>query len=144
VVTCCDTSFLFSLYGNDVHTSRSLVHVQQSNKAIQLSILNQFELANAFRFAEFRQAIAPGTASIYQSHFDADVAQGRLPIMVCNLATIINQALFLSAKHTITGGHRSFDILHLATAIHLGATEFLTFDANQKRLAQNEGLTVPL
>jgi predicted nucleic acid-binding protein len=32
--------------------------------------------------------------------------------------------------------------LHVATALHLGAEEFLTFDANQKRLAVAEGLTV--
>jgi predicted nucleic acid-binding protein len=34
------------------------------------------------------------------------------------------------------------DILHVATALHLGATEFLTFDANQKELAEAEGLVV--
>jgi predicted nucleic acid-binding protein len=34
------------------------------------------------------------------------------------------------------------DILHVATALHLGADEFLTFDGNQKTLAEAEGLTV--
>jgi len=34
--------------------------------------------------------------------------------------------------------------LHVATALHIGASEFLTFDANQKRLAESEGLVVPL
>jgi len=32
----------------------------------------------------------------------------------------------------------------VATALHLGVTEFLTFDGNQKRLAEAEGLVVPL
>jgi predicted nucleic acid-binding protein len=36
------------------------------------------------------------------------------------------------------------DILHVATSLHLGAEEFLTFDANQKRLARAEGLKVSL
>ena len=36
------------------------------------------------------------------------------------------------------------DILHVATAIELGAKEFLTFDGNQKKLAEAEGLVVPL
>ena len=35
------------------------------------------------------------------------------------------------------------DILHVATAIELDVKAFLTFDANQKMLAENEGLTVP-
>ena len=34
--------------------------------------------------------------------------------------------------------------LHVATALHLGAKEFLTFDGNQKKLAEAEGLVVPL
>ena len=38
---------------------------------------------------------------------------------------------------------RSFDILHVAAAIHLGAKEFLTFDANQRKLAEAEGFKVP-
>jgi hypothetical protein len=34
------------------------------------------------------------------------------------------------------------DILHLAFALRLGATDFLSFDKNQRRMAQAEGLAV--
>jgi predicted nucleic acid-binding protein len=37
-------------------------------------------------------------------------------------------------------GHRFLDILHVATARVLGASEFLSFDENQRRLARAEGL----
>ena len=50
----------------------------------------------------------------------------------------------LSELYTDAGGHRSMDILHVATAIELGAKEFLTFDGNQKKLAEAEGLVVPV
>jgi predicted nucleic acid-binding protein len=50
----------------------------------------------------------------------------------------------LSAAHTLSGGHRGFDILHAAAAIVMDAKQFLTFDRNQKRLAEAEGLSVPL
>ena len=46
----------------------------------------------------------------------------------------------LSARHTGAHGHRAFDVLHVATALHLGAREFLTFDANQRKLAAAEKL----
>jgi hypothetical protein len=36
------------------------------------------------------------------------------------------------------------DILHVATAIELGAKGFLTFEGNQKKLAEAEGLLVPV
>ncbi len=49
----------------------------------------------------------------------------------------------LSELYTDAGGHRSMDILHVATAIELGVKEFLTFDGNQKKLAEAEGLVVP-
>jgi hypothetical protein len=42
------------------------------------------------------------------------------------------------------GGHRAMDILHLATTKHLGLKRFLTFDGNQKTLAEAEGLVVPV
>lgn len=48
----------------------------------------------------------------------------------------------LSAQHSVRGGHRTFDLLHMATALHLQARELLTFDVNQRRLAEAEGLHV--
>lgn len=42
------------------------------------------------------------------------------------------------------GGHRTLDILHVATARHLAARDFLTFDARQKKLAKAIGLRTPL
>lgn len=50
----------------------------------------------------------------------------------------------LSEKHTENHGHRLVDTLHVATALHFGAEQFLTFDANQKRLAEAEGMQVPV
>ena len=50
----------------------------------------------------------------------------------------------LSKTHTMKGGHRPMDIIHLSTAKHLGLKHFLTFDGNQKKLAEAEGLLVPV
>jgi len=46
--------------------------------------------------------------------------------------------------HTLTGGHRGFDILHVAAALLVKAQQFLTFDGSQKKLAELEGLMVPV
>lgn len=48
----------------------------------------------------------------------------------------------LSAQYTARGGHRAFDLLHVATALHLKARQLLTFDVNQRRVAEAEGLQV--
>ena len=65
MVTCADTSFLFSLYGNDGHTSRAVAWMKSRRTAITLTSLNEYELGNALRFAEFRKVIAPGEAALF-------------------------------------------------------------------------------
>lgn len=144
MVTSADTSFLFSLYGNDAHTPRAVSFMKGRKSPLTLTVLGEYELGNALRFAEFRKVIAPGEAATFCAQFEADRASGRLQLQICNLAAVIQEAKRISAMHTLKGGHRGLDILHVATALLLGVTEFLTFDANQKKLAEGEGLKVPL
>lgn len=144
MVICADTSFLFSLYGDDRNSSRAVAWVKSCDSFLSLSTLNEYELGNALRFAEFRKAIDPGAAALYWAHYEADLASGRLQIQLCNLAEIVDEAKRLSSTYTLKGGHRGFDMLHVAASICLNAEEFLTFDGNQKRLAEAEGLSVPL
>jgi predicted nucleic acid-binding protein len=67
---------------------------------------------------------------------------GVLGVVSCDWAAVHAEAERLSARHTAGGGHQSMDILHVATALSMGAREFLSFDVNQTRLASVEGLTV--
>lgn len=48
----------------------------------------------------------------------------------------------VSAGHTVQGGHRSWDVLHVATALHLGSLTLLSFDVRQRTLAAAHGLAV--
>ena len=70
------------------------------------------------------------------------MAQGRLIVATSNLADVVDEARRISSIHTLTGGHRGFDILHVAGARLLKTTHFLTFDGNQRKLAEAEGLVV--
>ncbi len=144
MVAACDTSFLFSLYGTDAHTPRAIAWAVKSTSAVHLNALTHYEFGNALRFAEFRQALKPGEAARHWARFEAALAQGRLILRTTNLADVVDEAKRLSATRTLTGGHRGFDILHVATALKLSATHFLTFDENQKKLAEAEGLIVPV
>jgi predicted nucleic acid-binding protein len=144
MVTCADTSFLFSLYGNDAHTPRAVAWMKSQRSALTLTTLSEYELGNALRFSEFRKGIGPGEAALFWAQFEADRASGRIQIHVCNLSEVIDEAKRLSATHTLAGGHRGFDILHVATALVVKAQQLLTFDGNQKKLAEAEGLVVPI
>jgi len=74
----------------------------------------------------------------------SDLVSGAVVIVPGPWPQIHAAAERLSELYTEANGHRSIDILHVATAIELGAREFLTFDANQKKLAEAEGLVAPL
>jgi predicted nucleic acid-binding protein len=144
MVICADTSFLFSLYGNDENTPRAVAWIKARRTALTLSSLNEYELGNALRFAEFRKAIGPGEAAVFWAEYESDRSSGRLKVQVCNLADIVDEAKRLSTTHTLRSGHRGLDILHMAAAIRLKAKQLLTFDGNQKKLAEAEGLVVPV
>ena len=144
MVICADTSFLFALYGNDSHSPAATEWIGLSTEPIRISAFNDFELRNAFRFSEFSKRILAGASQIHLALFESAVAMGRLIPSHSNPATILIEAFRLSQAHTLTGGHRGFDILHVAAAKVVGATHFLTFDGNQKKLAAKVGLVVPL
>ncbi|MEO8614937.1 MAG: PIN domain-containing protein [Luteolibacter sp.] len=144
MVIATDTSFLFALYGNDSHSAKAAVWISTVENPIWISAFNDFELRNAHRFSEFSKRIALGTSISHLALFEDALALGRLVHSNSNIATILSEANRLSLAHTLTGGHRGFDILHVAAAKIIGASHFLTFDANQKKLAELEGFIVPL
>jgi hypothetical protein len=55
---------------------------------------------------------------------------------------LVREAESLAEHHTPALGTRSLDILHVAAALVLGATEFCTFDTRQAKLAKAAGLHV--
>ncbi len=144
MVVCADTSFLFSLYGNDAHTSKAVSWCSTYGLPIAITSLNTYELGNALRFAEYRKRLVAGSAEEILDLFKEDVEAGRLIMQTPNLAQVIRRASQLSARYTLSGGHRSFDILHIAGALELEATHFLSFDANQSTLARTLGLRLDL
>jgi predicted nucleic acid-binding protein len=144
MVIACDTSFLFSLYGSDEHSPKAVAWTAQNTRVLYLNSLTHFEFGNAVRFSEFRKAIPSGFAARYWAGFEAAIAQGRLIVATSNLADVVDEAKRISSTRTLSGGHRGFDILHVASALKMNATHFLTFDGNQKKFAEAEGLVVPV
>lgn len=137
-----DTSFLFSLFGGDAHTASARAWVTQSKRPIAITSLNRYEFGNAVRFAAFRKVVSQQDAFASLAAFETDLKHGVLQPASPDIADILNEATRLSELHTMTGGHRSFDIFHVAAARVLKASLFLSFDANQRRLAGTAKLSV--
>ena len=77
-------------------------------------------------------------------NLQVDLNSGLLKMTTVDWSDVHRIAERLSSQYTRERGHRFADLLHVATALHLGSAEFLTFDANQKLLAEAEGMGVPL
>jgi len=141
-LVCCDTSFLFALYGSDSLTRQAISVASGLQESISVSILNEFELENSIRLSVFRKVLVSADAAIMSADYERDMRLGKLSLATCNLASVLTEAKRLSIAHTQSEGQRAFDILHVAAALHLGAREFLSFDANQRKLAKAEGLKI--
>jgi predicted nucleic acid-binding protein len=143
-----DTSFLCGFYVKQSNSAAAAAHAATMKEPLYVTELLRFEFRQSLRFqvwrhaANAREGIVQADAQAALNQFDADLASGVAVLAPCPLVDVLYRADALSNRHTIAGGHRSFDVLHVATALVLKAEEFLTFDANQRKLATAEGLRV--
>lgn len=145
-----DTSFLCAIYRAQVHSPAADTYMAALSGALQVSSLLLLEFRQSARLqiylhnADRTKGFPRDEGEQMMRDLQADLASGVIASMPVNWADVHNLAEGLSGKYTIADGFRLADILHVATALHLGAAQFLTFDAKQKKIAEAEGLQVPL
>ena len=145
-----DTSFLCALYRSQVNSTRADAYMAGLSGPLRVSSLLMLEFRQSVRL-QLRLRRNDRTKGFSQSEgqqmlrdIQIDLNSGILSMIPVEWADVHQRAESLSSTHTLAAGHRLADILHVATALHLGVGEFLTFDANQKKLAEAEGIVVPL
>ncbi len=137
-----DTSFLFNIYVPQAQSARAAAHFAAMKEPLALTSLNRLELTNAIQLALYRKTIATRHAHAALAAVEDDLATGAAALVSCDWAAVHGRALQLAMGRTAKGGYRGFDILHVATALELGAAQFLTFDVQQSALAKAVGLRV--
>lgn len=137
-----DTSFLARIYTPHVDSTKALTWMQRASEALPFTPLHRHELRNAIRLRVFRREITVEQRKEALREVDADLADAILAHTTIRWTDTFREAENLAAAHTEKLGVRSFDLLHVALAITLGAKEFLTFDARQATLAKAAGLKV--
>ena len=144
-----DTSFLCSLYRQQVFTPKVLRFMAKQAGALPVSALLLLEFRQSIRL-QIRLHAQDRTKgfSRHEGHamlrdVQSDLHHKILEVVPVDWVEVHQLAEMLSAKFTEEQGHRLADILHIATALSLGAEAFLTFDAKQKSLAVAEGMHVP-
>ncbi len=135
-----DTSFLFSLYRRNDHSEKAKARLATLGQPLLLYALNLFELGNALRLAELRELLPAGHAVKCLDALAKDLSLGLWRESEIPLDEIVAEADRLSTSHTLIGGHRAFDILHVAHARLAKVKLFLSFDSTQLQLAKSVGL----
>lgn len=145
-----DTSFLCALYRLQVNSPQAAAYFAALDGPLEVTSLLLYEFRQSVRFQmrlqskDAKKGFAKGDGAKMLSDLKSDLIDGAVVVRPAPWAQIHAAAERLSERHTETHGHRAMDILHVATALELGATHFLTFDTNQKNLAEAEGLIVPV
>lgn len=143
-----DTSFLCGLYVAQDTSAQAIACYQQMQEPIHATALLLYEFRQSARWQMFlhaqdrRKGYGTTVAAKALSDLQSDLETGVLVIVPADWSDVYAIAERLSAQYSARGGHRAFDLLHVATALHLNARQFLTFDTNQSRVAQAEGLQV--
>ena len=141
-----DTSFLCALYIQQVTSREAARFFAAMDEALPVSPILLYEFRQSVRLQVFlhskdkSKGYGKTEANAALAALQANIGSGALVIVPADWADVYAIAERLSAQHTPALGHRAFDILHVATALHLGAREFLSFDRRQRKLAMAEGL----
>ena len=143
-----DTSFLCAFYRRQANSPVAAAYFKALPEALAVSSLLLYEFRQSIRFQVWlhdrdkHKGYPQTDADRMLADLDTDLNTGALVMAPVDWADIHRLAETLSRRHTRTGGHRSLDVLHVATALHLGVRDFLTFDTNQRKLATAEKLKV--
>ena len=145
-----DTSFLCGIYRTQANSLAADAFMKQRSGPLPVSTFLLLEFRQSTRWqvklrsADKTKGFGSNEAAQMLQDLDSDLLGGVLKASPVDWAVVHQMAEDLSVRYTAAGGHRLADILHVATALHLGKTQFLTFDANQRRLAESAGLVVAI
>lgn len=149
-----DTNFLTRLYLLLPGTDEAVLEMEQlrnrGEEALPITWHHRLETINAFRLLVFSSAQAAHQprvtleqAAAAHANFRGDLAS-RLFLRETPLDWIELERQFeeLALRHTARHGFRTYDLLHVASALVLRCDTFWSFDPKAAKLAELEGLKI--
>ena len=155
-----DASFLVRIYTPHVDSPKALTWMQRATEALPFTPFHRHELRNGIRLRVFREEITVEQRKAAFRELDSDLEESILAHTLIPWTDTFREAENLAAAHTerslsfsaaaraLTGPPSSILIAvdalpcDVGLALTLGATDFLTFDARQAKLAKAAGLKV--
>ena len=131
-----------SLYLEESTSAAATATVIGQSTKIIISWLTKQEVENAFLRAAFRNKITHAEANMLIAQLRDSIATDAYHHVTPGPEALYIKSSRLAEFHTTTLGVRTLDLLHVATAVMFGATDFLSFDHRQRDFAQALGLNV--
>ena len=139
-MTYLDTSSFVKLYYPEPDTAKVAALIQ--GKELCYTPLHELEFLNALQLKFFLKSATAAQVTGARALVDADVKAGVVVQPGGDWKDIFAEAVKLAEQHTGTIGCRSLDILHCAAAKVLAASEFISTDVRQQKLAVAMGLNL--
>lgn len=139
-MTYLDTGCFVRLYYPEPDSAKVIAAIQ--GKPVCYSPLHELEFVNALQLKVFFKGATAAQVTAARALVEADLKSGVLASVGGEWKDIVQEAVKLAEQHTDKLGCRSLDILHCAAAKVLAATEFVSTDGRQKKLAAAMGLNL--
>ena len=136
-----DTSALLKLYLRESGSEAVQARVAAQDLPLPVWEIQEAELVNALRLKAFWKEITPEQAEAQIGHFEDRQRRGLYVFPEIHRSDLKRTFRRLSAE-TPRLGCRTMDVLHVACAVEIAATGFISFDERQRELALFAGLNV--
>lgn len=110
--------------------------------AVSVTRFGYAELINAIALGQFRGDYGEAYCGGAMQDVQRDMDEGRLRWADLLWRAALDRSASLSRQYAHKLGTRALDVLHVASALELGAKRFVTYDARQARLAEACGLNL--
>jgi predicted nucleic acid-binding protein len=145
--TYADTNFLTRLYLTRPETGEAQAILDEAKGPLPISWLLHLEMINALQqavymgYGEAATRITLEHAGACQQAFRDDLKDGiAIRFVQVSMAEVSRLFEEIALRHTAKHGFRTYDILHVASALALKCRTFWSFDKRAGKLARLEGL----
>jgi predicted nucleic acid-binding protein len=137
-----DTSFLIPLYTEEQFSAEAEELSQRLSLPLVFTPFHRLEFRTAIRTRVFRQKTPMAELRHIFRQCEDHLDEGILQHTPLNWADTLREAERIAEAHLTDVGARTGDLLHVASAVVLGARDFVTFDERQTALAKRAGLRI--